>query len=161
MKHKTIAFRWTWAGLAFFALGAAQADDLGRCYSADIESAVVLPDGVERAPGRVRVCTTAHFTPATTLHKVYWNGALIGLFQARHDEQEAVALGVDTTVFAFTRRHGTERLVLVGFATVDGARARTYDLAPRSRVTSSWWLGPSEAARSPSSDRVLVAANIR
>ena len=164
MRNRTTAIRRALAGFAFLsciALGAVQAGELGRCYSADVTAAVVLPDGVERAPGRVRICTFAHYTPVTSLHKVYWDGALIGLFEARRDEQRATSLGVDGPVFAFARAHGTARLVLVGYATVDGDRGQTYALAPRGRVTSDWWLAHTAESRSDSSEWVLVAANTR
>jgi len=161
MKQAAIVIRWTLAGLTLFAPGTAPAGELGRCYSAEVRAAIVLPDGIERAPGQIRVCTSVLHTPVTSLHKVYWNGALVGLFQARRDEHEAEALGVERTVFVFSRQLDEARLVLDGYATVDGKGALTYALTPRGRVTSSWQLARSADPSSEMSEWVLVAADVR
>jgi len=161
MKHASIVIRWTLAGLTLFAPGAASAEELGRCYSAHVASAVVLPDGLERAPGQVRVCTSAFHTPVTSLHKVYWNGALVGLFPAQRHELESDALGAARTVLMFSRLRDADRLVLDGYATVEGSRARTYGLTARGRVTSSWQVALAGEPFAKGSEWVLVATNIR
>jgi len=165
MTQQGIVFRWASAGLTLAALGAGPtvAGDLGRCYSADVPVAFVLPDGVERGPGQVRVCTSAFYTPVTSLHKVYWNGDLVGLFPGRRGETEAEALGIDRTVLVFARLPDKGPLVLDGYARVDGNRALTYALTVRGRVASRWQLARGIDEPSPeTSPWILIAtANVR
>jgi len=139
------------AGLFVLAGLSSQADELGRCYSAEISDPIVLPDLSVHPPGLLRICLTSAYSPVSGLHKTSVNGNHIGMFMSRRGTSEASEERLPFFLFV---RDETNALRLVGYASPDGAGLRTYDLSGKGRVKTSWRF----AEETNKDDRVLIAA---
>jgi hypothetical protein len=105
----------------------ASAGELGRCISADVPDAVVLPDGSTHAAGSLQVCLTSKESPVRGRHATSIDGKAVAAFQSELGMAEADALpGV--AYFVFQRNDRTE-LVLLGYAANVSGKWRTYRLA--------------------------------
>jgi hypothetical protein len=139
------------AGLFLLAGLTSRAEELGRCYSAEISDPIVLPDLSVHPPGLLRICFTSEYSPVSGLHKTYVNGNHIGMFMSRRGTSEA---DEERQPFFLFVRDETNALRLVGYASPDGTALRTYDLSGKGRVKTSWRV----AEATSKNDRVLIDA---
>jgi hypothetical protein len=146
---------------AAFVLAAAStfAGDTGRCYRADVETAIVLPDNSEHPPGTLKICTTLRLSPVSGLHEVSIDGRTVGLFASRIRRSET-SVNPTAAVFAFTR-DCEDRLVLQGMGASDGDRSNSYFLRPQTdrQVLTAWLEPESNDARDLDGPTILISAS--
>ena len=129
----TMTTRTLILGSIFFLAAMTSAGETGRCYTADISSPIVLPNGDETEAGLLRICLRSKLSPVQGLHVTSMNGNQLGGFRSWFGTSEA---SDDGAFFVFTR--GAEgRLILEGYAVSQGRQLRTYHLG-RGRVTTGW-----------------------
>ena len=155
-KTSTLILAATIAGAALMTGGTTVAGESGRCYSAEIAAAIVLPDGSTHAPGKLQFCLTRQLSPVEAMHHTSVDGRPIGLFRSRVGNSEGLG-GNPSAIFVFSKRHDGA-LELQGFAHPgrDG-QLTTYRVdLKRTRVTTSWQLAEEFAQ---SEELILIAAN--
>jgi len=134
----------------------------GRCISASLPEALILPDGSVHEAGLLRICLEREFSPVAGLHRAYVDGRAVGRFLSRAGRSEAV--DDDRQPFIVLRRTGDGPLVLEGYADPDGDRYRTYLVEPVDRdgydVVSYWSTARAAVAAGDHDDRevILLAA---
>ena len=140
---------------ALIGLGSAWAGS-GRCYTADVASTVVLPDGSSHAPGSLRLCELRTLTPVSSLHSIQIDGRPIGMFISRSQPTERS--GGQQAFIAF-RLNDRGALELEGYAVPNGDRLQSHFLVSRDKVSRADRTaqltrdGPDEKTRT----RVLLA----
>jgi hypothetical protein len=112
--------------LCVFMLGATAADAGGRCFSAEIPAAMILPDGSEHPAGSLRICFDQKISPVSILHRADVGGRPTGMFlSAPRGIEESVAEGQAQFVFKRTVR---DELVLLGYAVSAGGETTFFDM---------------------------------
>jgi len=154
-KTSTLLLAVAVAGVVLLTGGTAVAGQSGRCYTAEIATTIVLPDGSTHAPGKLRFCLTRRHSPVEFMHHTSVDGNAIGLFRSRVGSSE----GLDNQSYAFFifSKRDDGALELQGFAHPrrDG-QLTTYRVdLKRERVTTSWRLA-EEFARNE--EMILIAA---
>ena len=110
---------------AFMALASgAWASETGRCYSADVPHAMVLPDETVHGPGSLRVCVERRISPVTVAHTVAVNGRPVGMYLSRTGLGEGAPEGADA-VIVFVRNEN-DQFVLEGYSCPLRDQLRTY-----------------------------------
>lgn len=110
---------------AFLALASgARADETGRCYSADVPHAMILPDQTVHGPGSLRVCVERRISPVTMAHTVALDGRPIGMYLSRIGLGEGTPEGTDA-VIVFVRNE-SDQFVLEGYSRPLRDELRTY-----------------------------------
>lgn len=104
--------------------GGAGAGETGRCYSADVQHAMILPDETVHGPGNLRVCVDRRINPVTVAHRVSLDGRPVGMYLSRTGLGEGTPENADA-VFVFVR-NGSDQFVLEGFSRPLGDHVRTY-----------------------------------
>jgi hypothetical protein len=129
MRRENLYF-WVTPGALLLAAtllaGNVQAGESVRCYTAEIDQAVVLPDGSVHAPGRLQLCNSLQLNPVAALHETAVNGQPIGLYRSSIDRGEGT-VEEDRAVFVFIR-DGPDRLELQGYAVSQGEQMRVFDM---------------------------------
>jgi hypothetical protein len=104
----------------------------GTCATAVVDEAFVLPDGSERAAGRLSLCVEKQFSPVQTLHEVMIDGMPIGMTLSRHENSGVT----DSTQAAMIFTRGVDgRLYLRGYTTPARENMDVFTLQrPRGRL---------------------------
>jgi len=102
----------------------ASAGETGRCYSANVPNAMVLPDKTVHGPGLLQVCVERRISPVTVAHSLAVDGRPIGMYLSRTGRGEGTPQGADA-VFVFVR-NDADQLVLEGYSRPLGEQVRTY-----------------------------------
>jgi hypothetical protein len=108
--------------------GGAWAAEIGRCYSADVQCAMVLPDDSVHGPGKLRVCVERRISPVTVAHTVSVNGQPVGLYLSRTGTGEERPAGADAVIMFV--RNEDDQLVLEGYTRPMQEQLRTYRMLP-------------------------------
>ncbi len=137
------------AALAVLVPLASQAQS-GGCLSVTAPRPVVLPDGSIREAGPLRICLERDYTPVWSLHTVYFDGRMVGLYRAR--KSVAATEGDHPPYVAFIRTD-EDALVLIGYGQPGNDRMRIYRLDPVPVVRVR-----TETAREGASSRLLLIA---
>jgi len=104
--------------------GGAGAAETGRCYSADVPHAIILPDDSVHGPGRLRVCVERRISPVEVAHTVAFDGQPIGIYLSRTGFGEERPQGPNAVLmFARTAR---DQYVLEGYTRPLMEQTRTY-----------------------------------
>jgi hypothetical protein len=143
--------------LAALALpGMTPAQETGRCYKADVPAPMILPDGSEHGPGRLKLCLIGK-GPVDGLHKTYVDGIPIGEFRSRRGTSEGRGEAVEA-FFVFLR--GVDgRLLLEGYAVASGEKLRTYHMGRvRGPTTTAWVSAPEPKGADKEQDRFIRIA---
>jgi hypothetical protein len=134
----------------------------GRCISASVPEALILPDGSLHEAGLLRICLDREFSPVAGLHRAYVDGRAVGRFLSRAGQSEAAA--DDEKPFVVLRRDRRGALVLEGYADPVGGRLNTYLIQSPGHasydVVSHWRTARSVAAEGDRQDHevILLAA---
>ena len=110
--------------------------ETGRCYSADIPAAMVLPDGSVHGAGELRICYQKKFTPVSGLHRTYVDGRVIGVFMSLSQAPEEG--GNNQYPFFVFQPNALGEYVFQGYAT-PSARGLVNHQFPS--VVTTWQLG--------------------
>lgn len=106
--------------------GGPWAAETGRCYSADVPHAMILPDDSVHGPGKLRVCVEQRISPVAVAHTVAVDGQPIGVYLSRTGLGEERSEGPDA-VLMFVR-NADDQYVLEGFTRPLRKRVRTYTM---------------------------------
>ena len=106
--------------------GGPWAAETGRCYSADVPHAMILPDDSVHGPGKLRVCVEQRISPVAVAHTVAVDGQPIGIYFRRTGFGEDRPAGSDA-VLMFAR-NSADQYVLEGFHGPLRKRVRTYTM---------------------------------
>jgi len=104
--------------------GGSWAAETGRCYSADVPHAMILPDDSVHGPGKLRVCVERRISPVTVAHTVAVNGQPVGMYLSRTGLGEEQPEGADAVIMFV--RNEDDQFVLEGFTRPLGKQLRTY-----------------------------------
>lgn len=113
-----------------------------RCVSAEIDEAMVMPDGSVQPAGTLTLCDSRALSPVAALHETRVNGRGIGMFVSHVRVAESAP---DVDPVAVFERRGDGRIVLIGYTVPVRGRSVSYQLAPSSE-------------RDPSAPELLVLA---
>ena len=140
--------------------GVASAEQLGRCYSADIHERIVLPDGSEYPPSSLKICMSREYVPGSGLLTTYINGSPVGSFVGRVGTTPGSA-EIEGPFFLFLRSHDGA-LGLQGYAVDEGDRMCTYNMSADGNpwdsyeVTSHWKLLTQHEQPDQDDDAVMI-----
>jgi len=124
-----------------------------ECIVGSVPAPFVLPDGVERPAGSLKICVTRELSPVAAMHRLSVDGMPIAFAQSRTGRSEVEPPAEPYMLF---RRDRGAVLSLVGYGWPDGSAARTY-LFSSSRQDGTMTADPlPEGAPTPSV--VMVAA---
>jgi hypothetical protein len=115
-----------------------EAQQTGRCYSADVQGVIVLPDGSEHDTGRLELCLSSK-GPVEGSHRTYVDGRAIGEFRSRLGEAEGDA-GATGAIFVFLRSPDG-KLFLEGYTAAQGDRFWAFQMVRARRSMTAWRLG--------------------
>lgn len=136
--NRSNALAWAASVLAMATVSAGiAAQETGRCYTADVPAAIVLPDGSEYEPGQLKICLTSK-GPVEGSHRTYVDGRAIGEFRSRLGEGEGSTEAADA-IFVFLR-NPEGKLVLQGYAAAQGDRFWTFRMGQARRSMTAWRL---------------------
>ena len=98
---------------------------IGVCSTATVEEPIIIPAGGEFPAGSLTVCEFMKHSPVSSLHKLYVDGNLIGVFSSRRGKSEG---NVGYPFFMFDRDQ-RGKLHLYGYAHPKGDRMVTFLLS--------------------------------
>ncbi|GAF99885.1 unnamed protein product [marine sediment metagenome] len=127
----------TWAGLVILVLAVAPAAAETRvCVTSAVPEPFVMPDGLEYAPGNLRLCHGPEYSPSRMMHVGYVGRTPVGMLFSRRGLSEAPPDSKPFMVFS-RDRHG--RLRLSGFSVPgrDGMETFLLELPTINRAQSS------------------------
>ena len=97
----------------------------GVCSTATVEEPIIIPAGGEFPAGSLTVCEFMKHSPVSSLHKVYVDGNLIGVFSSWRGKSE----GNEGYPFFMFDRDQRGKLHLYGYAQPKGDRMVTFLLS--------------------------------
>ena len=100
--------------------------DVGECVSTEVDSPIKLPDGSLHESGKLTLCLTKPFSPVSSLHKTYVNGAPIGMLRSRKRTSEG---GSDIEPVMLFHRDEEGSLALFGYVLPDRKSSVSYTFA--------------------------------
>lgn len=122
----------------------ARAESIGHCYTADVPSDIVLPDGSRHPAGTLKICLDRNYSPVTGLLATYVGGRPVGIFPGTLGTARATE-AVGAPFFLFYR-DAEGALELHGYAIPVGDAVNTYNMSPdgtewdKFEVKSRWRL---------------------
>jgi hypothetical protein len=132
------------------------------CFSASIDSRVLLPGGEEVESGLLTLCVTRDLSPVAALHKTYIDGNPVAMFVSRRGFSEGSA---DGRPFMMFNRDSNGTLRLYGFAAPSDGRMVTYHVAGGPAADDSLQMaindsnhGSARPAQSETLSTILVSA---
>lgn len=93
------------------------------CFSAEVDSPILLPGGAEMDSGKLTLCVTRELSPVSALHKTYVDGNPVAMLVSHRGYSEGTD---DGRPFMMFNRDARGRLHLYGFAAPAGGRMVTY-----------------------------------
>jgi len=132
----------------------------GRCATAHVPQAMILPDGSTHAAGTLRVCTDSDYSPVSSLHTLYIDGQPVGMFLSHRSLSEGLS-DREQPFFLFYRGEDGS-LVFHGHAWPEQGRMhayRLYDPRPRkaeAHANLTWKRVGQQGGSSPRSDDLVL-----
>jgi hypothetical protein len=124
--------------IALLSTGSAE-DAFAECVSIRLDAPVRLPDGSVHEAGSLRLCDSIRFSPVSSLHATYVNGASLGYLQSHRKRSEA---GGEESPVVYFSRNDLGQLELVGYVVPGADASVTYMFtevlagAPRAAASS-------------------------
>jgi hypothetical protein len=97
----------------------------GVCSTATIDEPIIIPAGGEYPGGSLTVCEFMKYSPVSSLHKLYVDGNLVGVFSSWRGKSE----GNEGFPFFMFNRDQRGKLHLYGYAHPKGDRMVTFLLS--------------------------------
>ena len=132
-----------------------------HCYTGDVPSDIVLPDGSQHAAGKLKICLSRSYSPVTSLLETYVGGMPVGLYPGTVETARATE-AFEAPFFLFYR-NADGALELQGYAIPDGDSVHTYNMSPdgnewnKFEVESRWEL--ASLADGEGGATILIAAD--
>jgi len=150
------------AALFAAAIGSVGVAEAATCYTANVSTAVVLPDGSVRGPGALKVCLAGMMNPVAGYHEISIDGEKLGRFVGSFDRADGD--GKTEVVLLVFLRNPLAQLVLEGYVVARRDGIDAHRLGPHADesvvpdVVTDWQLARRRGVPPNDEGQVLIAA---
>lgn len=154
LSSRLVALTWVAAAGVLAAAAPALAAGAGRgtCVTLTIEVPFELPDGSVHASGALRICDSISYSPVSSLHATYVDGAPVGFLSSEKRSAEAGERAAPTVYF---EQDASGTLRLLGYVLPARRGSVSYRLAS---PTAPQPRSPELAAVAPVLTQLAAAA---